>query len=60
MDVLCSEFEKHYHLERPHQGLENNLIQKQRKKKCKEPTREPAVAELVSRLDGSKETMSLS
>ncbi|HUP80295.1 MAG TPA: hypothetical protein VM260_17200 [Pirellula sp.] len=29
MDVLCQEFKVHYHLERPHQGLENELIQKQ-------------------------------
>ncbi len=23
MSLLCSEFREHYHLERPHQGLEN-------------------------------------
>jgi putative transposase len=39
MDVLCSEFRDHYHLERPHQGLENELIQKPstRKRKKTEP-----------------------
>ena len=38
MDVLCREFKDHYHLERPHQGLENELIQKpptKRRKKTK-------------------------
>ncbi len=28
MDVICSEFVAHYLLERPHQGLDNDLIQK--------------------------------
>ena len=28
MDVLCREFKDHYHRERPHQGLDNELIQK--------------------------------
>ena len=28
MDVLCREFKNHYHLERPHQGLDNGLIMK--------------------------------
>jgi putative transposase len=28
MDVLCREFRDHYHLERPHQGLNNELIEK--------------------------------
>ena len=31
MDVLCREFAEHYHEERPHQGLENELI-------CREQT----------------------
>ena len=26
MDVLCSEFKEHYHLERPHQGMENETL----------------------------------
>jgi len=25
MNVLCSQFREHYHLERPHQGLDNEL-----------------------------------
>ncbi len=29
MDVICSEFVEHYLMERPHQGLDNDLIQKQ-------------------------------
>jgi len=28
MDVLCSQFKDHYHLERPHQGLGNELIER--------------------------------
>ena len=36
MDVLCKEFSEHYHLERPHQGLENELIKNPSKKKCKQ------------------------
>ena len=28
MDYLCDQFRIHYHLERPHQGLENELIDK--------------------------------
>ena len=35
MDVLCREFKDHYHLERPHQGLENELIQKPPTKRWK-------------------------
>ncbi len=35
MDVLCLEFKDHYHLERPHQGLENELIQKPQTKRRK-------------------------
>ena len=35
MDVLCQEFKEHYHRERPHQGLENELIQKPPPKKRK-------------------------
>ena len=26
MDVLCQEFKVHYHEERPHQGLANELV----------------------------------
>jgi putative transposase len=26
MDVRCQEFKDHYHQERPHQGLDNELI----------------------------------
>ena len=43
MDVLCSEFKDHYHLERPHQGLENDTLikptakGKQTSKKAKPP-----------------------
>jgi putative transposase len=28
MDYLCDQFRVHYHLERPHQGLDNQLIEK--------------------------------
>lgn len=35
MDVLCSEYREHYHRERPHQGLDNELIQKPLPKKRK-------------------------
>lgn len=28
MTLLCSEFREHYHQERPHQGLDNELLQK--------------------------------
>jgi putative transposase len=43
MDVLCQEFKDHYYLERPHQGLENELIQKPltKKRKKTEPQVEP-------------------
>jgi len=30
MSLLCSEFAEHYHQERPHQGLDNDLVQKPR------------------------------
>jgi transposase InsO family protein len=33
MDVLCSEFKEHYHLERPYQGLDNEQIVKPSKRK---------------------------
>ena len=32
MSLLCAEFGKHYHLDRPHQGLDNELIQQPAKK----------------------------
>jgi putative transposase len=48
MDILCQEFRDHYHLERPHQGLENELIQKPPTKKRKK--REPNVDKI--RLSG--------
>ena len=32
MSLLCDEFREHYHHERPHQGLDNELIQKSRPK----------------------------
>lgn len=35
MDLLCREFVEHYHLERPHQGLDNELIIKLPKQKRK-------------------------
>jgi putative transposase len=35
MDVLCREFKDHYHFERPHQGLDNELIHKPLAKKRK-------------------------
>ena len=35
MDVICQEFKDHYHLERPHQGLENELIRKPQMKRRK-------------------------
>jgi len=28
MDVLCSQYRDHYHAERPHQGLDNQLIER--------------------------------
>ena len=30
MSLLCTEFREHYHRERPHQGLDNDLVQKPR------------------------------
>jgi putative transposase len=39
MDVLCQEFKDHYHQERPHQGLDNELIVKPPSKNRR--TREP-------------------
>ncbi len=41
MHVLCIEFKEHYHLERPHQGLDNDLIVKPSGKKSKIRTRAP-------------------
>jgi putative transposase len=28
MDLLCSQYREHYHAERPHQGLDNELIKR--------------------------------
>jgi putative transposase len=33
MDYLCSQFVEHYHTERPHQGKENGLLTRTRKRK---------------------------
>ncbi len=41
MDVLCSEFKTHYHMERPHQGLDIELIKKLPKKQRKKSRAEP-------------------
>jgi putative transposase len=41
MDVLCSQFRDHYHLERPHQGLDNELIEKPPTKEGKKVIEEP-------------------
>jgi putative transposase len=38
MDVLCQEFKTHYHEERPHQGLDNELVSTKPKKKTKSST----------------------
>jgi putative transposase len=47
MDVLCQEFKAHYHEERPHQGLENELvIDGMRRKKRSKSGAKPS--ELVS------------
>ncbi len=39
MDVLCSSYRDHYHLERPHQGKDNELLvtAKNRKRSSQEP-----------------------
>jgi putative transposase len=36
MNYLCSQFVEHYHAERPHQGLENELILPAKKKRKRE------------------------
>jgi putative transposase len=38
MDVLCSQYRGHDHAERPHQGLDNELIEKPHTKKQKKST----------------------
>src|SRR4051812_35779955 len=35
MDHLCKEFVEHYHEERPHQGLENELVRRSKRKRCR-------------------------
>ena len=49
MDVLCQEFKIHYHEERPHQGLDNELIgeTKTRKRKSKSKMDQPATTSLA-------------
>jgi putative transposase len=37
MDYLCREFVEHYHAERPHQGLDNELLKPSRKNKNRQP-----------------------
>jgi putative transposase len=37
MDHLCKEFVEHYHAERPHQGLDNELLRPDRKKRKRQP-----------------------
>jgi len=37
MDYLCREFLEHYHAERPHQGLHNELPKPCRKKRKRQP-----------------------
>jgi putative transposase len=46
MDVLCREFEAHYHLERPHQGLDNELIKKPPSRKRKKSGGKPEMIRL--------------
>lgn len=41
MDVLCQEYKDHYHLERPHKGLDNGPTVKPWSKKHKSLTRVP-------------------
>ncbi|MEQ8789708.1 MAG: hypothetical protein RIC55_25665 [Pirellulaceae bacterium] len=46
MDYLCREFAEHYHEERPHQGLDNELLVAPKKKsKRKQP--EPEELETI-------------
>jgi putative transposase len=47
MDVLCSQFRDHYHLERPHQGLDNELIEKPPAKDGKKIIEEPDTIRLT-------------
>jgi hypothetical protein len=46
MDVLCSEFKVRYHAERPHQGLDNELLQQPPKSKPKRAELPPATVRL--------------
>jgi len=46
MNVLCSQFREHYHFERPHQGLDNELIQQPPAKRGKRPIEEPDIIRL--------------
>jgi putative transposase len=46
MDVLCSQFRDHYHLERPHQGLNNELIQQPSTRKRRKIIEEPDTVRL--------------
>jgi putative transposase len=47
MDVLCLQFRDHYHLERPHQGLDNELIEKPPAKDGKKIIEEPDTIRLT-------------
>ena len=44
MDVLCREFKDHYHLERPHQGLDNELIARPPEKNGRSPIPRPRLS----------------
>jgi len=49
MDVLCSNYRDHYHAERPHQGLDNELIENldsKKRKKFKKPANQPETIRL--------------
>ena len=43
MDYLCGELVEHYHAERPHQGLDNDLL----KPKCRQRKRQPDLIPLA-------------
>ncbi|MEQ8789446.1 MAG: integrase core domain-containing protein [Pirellulaceae bacterium] len=49
MDYLCREFGEHYHEERPHQGLDNDLLATvpKQKRKSKRKQREPEELETI-------------
>lgn len=50
-DHLCSEYREHYHIERPHQSLENEVIslaKDKRRKKSKKQLSEPETIPLSS------------